>query len=553
MSSASSSSCSGSSMYGNYNGTVVESWKPKQPKRRRRTTLPELLQLRETHGLFQQRRYRGYGCGSASNPNSNSNHVASTGYLSYRGAWNPTRMQNTILIVGPGTPASTVRPIRTKTESRSSVDEESNSSSSLSSTNSNESDGAEDESEEVDHDGMEEDDDNDARDSDNDDEDDSSAEGFYQFMRSNFGSSEGADESSSEEESVARGSNRTKTTRNYFPSMRHGGCINTAAWLSTDCGWRISTRNGDADSAVCAVESEELPTQVVTSGDDRLLKIWDVSEAMGSSSPLAGGTATLTPFSSSSTNKNAYEHRERWQSFYDSRRKKRDEIVDGYDNDYRPQGTVRLMTTISTGHKGNVFHVTPLNGKPGTFATCGADGFLRLVDAERSCSSGGGAHTGGSDNNSSSAVIHPMYDHNSDGNSQSFDPENPLAYFLRNSSGMCFSHTMLDDVNVGLLCSEKGLLRFDFRLSPREQCTKSLLPRTVISSGSMVRPLLACKACTVLRTDSSMGTKRSTSGGSNYVFGTSCYILRNHLESFMKLSFTLLLIHLSSDPTLHDV
>ena len=531
------SSTSGSSIYRNCNDTIVESWKPKQPKRRRRTTLPELLKLRETHGLFQQRKYRGHGCGSVSS--SNPNHVASTSYLSYRGAWNPTRMQNTILVVGPGTPASTVRPIRSNPESGSSVDdEESNSASSFMSASSNESDGTEDENEnrnenegpeEGDHDRMEEEDDGDgdARNSDDDDEseeeDDSSAEGFYQFMRSNFGSSEGAGESSSEEESVARGStNRARTTKNYFPTMRHGGCINTAAWLTSDCGWRISARNGHDDFAVCAVESEELPTQLVTTGDDRLLKVWDVSEAMGGTSPLAGGTATLTPFSSSDTNKNAYEHRERWQSFYDSRRKKSDEIVDGYDNDYRPQGTVRLLTTVSTGHRGNVFHVTPLNGRPGTFATCGADGFLRLVDVERSCSSGGGAHTGGSDNNSSSAVIHPMYEHNSEGNPQSFDPENPFAYFLRNSSGMCFSHTMLDDVNVGLLCSEKGLLRFDFRLSPREQCTKSLLPQTVFTSGSMARPLLACKACTVLRTDSGMGKKSNTSGGSTYVFGTSC-------------------------------
>jgi hypothetical protein len=430
--------------------------------------------------------------------------------------------------VGPGTPASTVRTTREKTESRSSVDEEENEEANLASSNSGESDDEENDNESSeeennedeiveDNDGTENNYDSEERDS--DDDDNSSSQGFHHFMRSNFGSSEDTDDSSSEEESVAPGSSGRNSAKNYFPSMRHGGCINTAAWLTSDCGWRLSTSNRDAHSVVRAVETEEVPTQVVTSGDDRLLKVWDVSEAMGSTSPLAGGSATLTPFSSSSmATENLYEYRERWQSFYDSRRKNSDDIVDEYGNDYRPQGTVRLLATVATGHRGNVFHVTPLKERPGTFATCGADGFLRLVDVERSCPSGGGSHN--NESNSSSAVIHPMYDHNSDGNPHLFDPENPLAYFLRNSSGMCFSHTMLDGANVGLLCSEKGLLRFDFRLSPREQCTKSLLPRTVMSSGSAVRSLLACKACAVLRTGSDVGTVNASSGGSTYVFGT---------------------------------
>jgi hypothetical protein len=250
-------------------------------------------------------------------------------------------MQNTILVVGPGTPASTVRSTREKTDINRSNDEEeheeSNSSSSSSSSlpsqppNLDESNFAEGESEELeaendedecigDRDGMEEDYDSDERDS--DDGDDSSSEGFYQFMRSNFGDSEDADDSSSDEETAAQRGNRTKSTKNYFPSIRHGGCINTAAWLSSDCGWRLSVRSNDNDAVVHALETEELPTQIVTSGDDRLLKVWDVSEAMGSTSPLAGGTATLTPFSSSSANSNLYEYRERWLSFHDSRQKK---------------------------------------------------------------------------------------------------------------------------------------------------------------------------------------------------------------------------------------
>ena len=503
---------------------IVKSWEPKEPKRCRRTTLPELLQLRETHGLFQQRKYRGHGYRSATNPN----HVASKEYLSYRAAWNPTRMQNAILIVGPGTPASSVKATaRKRSESigeREGGDGESNSSQSSQSDaeesevgdldiDDDEDDRMEDDSE------MEEDDDDSIH---YDDDEDSEGE-VRQYMR--FGSDvdedEDEDESiSSDDESLVQGSSRTKPTKKFYPSLRHGGCINTAAWLTSECGWRLSTRNGDESSDICAVDTEELPTQVVTSGDDRLLKVWDVSEAMGSASPLAGGTATFTPFSSYRANDKIYQCREKWQSMYDSRRSSSDGIVD----EYRPPGTVRLLATVSTGHRGNVFHVTPLKGRRGTFATCGADGFLRLVDVERASSGGSGSRNRSSDGASSTAVIHPMYDQISDGNSHLFDPENPLAYFLRNSSGMCFSHTMLDDANVGLLCSEKGLIRFDFRLSPREQSTRSLLPQTIVSFGSRVRSLLVCKACAVLRTDAGVFTNNLTDGGSTYVFGTLCWL-----------------------------
>ena len=445
-------------------------------------------------------------------------------------------MQNTILVVGPGTPASSVKASSRKRAESSgrSDDEESN----LSSSNVDGGDSAQDEElvvERNEDDGMEEDDDDDDEDDDDDDDDDEGTSSeLYRYMH--FGSSEDTDDSaSSDNESAARGSNSAKPRKNFFPSMRHGGCINTAAWLTSDCGWRLSTRNGE-DSGVSVVETEELPTQVATSGDDRLLKIWDVSEAMGSVSPLAGGTATFTPFSSYRATDNLYQEREQWQSIYDSRRSKRDEIV----GEYRPPGTVRLLATVSTGHRGNVFHVTPLKGRKGTFATCGADGFLRLVDVERASSVCGGTRNN-SGENSSTAVIHPMYDHNSEGNPNIFDPENPLAFFLRNSSGMCFSHTMVDDANVGLLCSEKGLLRFDLRLSPREQSTRSLLPRTVMSSGSRVRSLLACKACTVLRTDSGVGTENRTGGGSTYAFGTFYSIC--FLRSLVNITFALYLTH----------
>ena len=574
MSSVSASTSTSSSINSSFSDEIVETWNPhshSQRQRRRRTTLPELLQLRQTHGLVKQRR-RGYGY------KSNPNHVASTSYLSYRGAWNPTRMQNTILVVGPGTPASAVRTTqeekaksrRGDNNSNSNSDEEDNeesnsssssssasaSSASSASANYDESNDEEEEEKEEgegmngdehdeEHSRMEEDDD----DNDDDDEaresddDDSGSAGFYEFMRNNYGDSEEGDSSSGEESIVQRRS-KTTSTYNYRPSMRHGGCINTAAWLSSDCGWRLSTasiENGDISNiGVRAIETEEIPTQLVTSGDDRLLKVWDVSEAMGNTSPFAGGTATSTPFSSSSSSSssaenNYYGYKERWQSIYDSRRRNDDEFIDGCGNDYRPPGTVRLLATVSTGHKGNVFHVTPLKGRPGMFATCGADGFLRLVDVER-CSSNGEAANGSGSNsssNSSTVVVHPMYDHNNDesGNPRLFDPENPLSYFLHRNSGMCFSHTMLDDSNVGLLCSEKGLLRFDLRLSPREQSTKSLLPKTALSSaGSVFRSMRACKACTVLPNNCGGGKENNNIGGSTYVFGTCCVILLVVLE-----------------------
>jgi hypothetical protein len=541
---------------------VVETWqsqsKSQSQQCRRRTTLPELLQLRQTHGMFQRHGQR-QGYGSVSNLNNNRHlHDESLDYLSYRGAWNPTRLQNSILVVGPGTPASTVQfSAKAKSnkmnhqgrdnDNEEGGNEESSSSSSSSSSpsssnsnsnsNSDENDDEEQEedeeqdnssneeehSEERERNRMDEDDDDDDEDTDAEDaededaeesdDDDSGSEGFYEYMRNNGDSDD--EDLSSQEEPDLNGRTRSRT---MLTSMRHGGCINTSAWLTSDCGWRLSTTN----NGVHAVESTEIPTQVVTSGDDRLLKVWDVAEAIGNTSPLAGGMSTWTPFSSSLSriNDDYYGYKERWQSFVDARRRN-DDGEYGCSGDYHPPGTVRLLTSVSTGHKGNVFHVTPLKGRPGMFATCGADGFLRLVDVERSCSNDGGANRSSSGSGSSStAVVHPMYDDDTRNNPRLFDPENPLAFFLRNSSGMCFSHTMIDDSDVGLLCSEKGLIRFDLRLSPREQSTKSLLPRTARSSGSMVRSMRSCKACAVLPVNTDGGLGKGNGGGSTYAFGT---------------------------------
>ena len=541
-------------MHESYSDAVVKSWQSQsksQSQQCRRTTLPELLQLRQTFGMFK-RRGRRQGYESVSNLNRNRHlHDESLNYLSYRGAWNPTRLQNSILVVGPGTPASTVQfSVKAKSnktnhqerdsdnedgeheESHLSSSSSSSSSSSPSSSSNSKSDesddGKQEEDEEQDNSSNEEqhseererkrmDEGDDHNDEDEDmeesDDDDSGSEGFYEYMRNN-GDSDDEDLSSQEESDL----NGRTSSRTILTSMRHGGCINTSAWLTSDCGWRLSTTN----NGVHAVESTEIPTQVVTSGDDRLLKVWDVSEAIGNTSPLAGGMSTWTPFSSSSSriNDDYYGYKERWQSFVDARRRN-DDGEYGCSGDYHPPGTVRLLTSVSTGHKGNVFHVTPLKGRPGMFATCGADGFLRLVDVERSCSNGESANASSSGSGSSStAVVHPMYDDDTRNNPRLFDPENPLAFFLRNSSGMCFSHTMIDDSDVGLLCSEKGLIRFDLRLSPREQSTKSLLPRTARSSGSMVRSMRSCKACAVLPVNTDGGVGKGNGGGSTYAFGT---------------------------------
>lgn len=240
------------------------------------------------------------------------------------------------------------------------------------------------------------------------------------------------------------------------PSIRHGGCINTAAWL--DCGWKISSPGRNA------VVSEECPTQLVTSGDDLCVKFWDVSQAMGMNSPLAGGSDTLCPYSAPEPLLDVNELRSKWQRYYEG------------TNSKLPAGTVIPLATINTGHMNNVFHATPLRGQPGKVATCAADGFLRLADLH---------------SDHSTVVISPEYDDRSD---------------LMFRPAMCFSHHFLSQ-NTGLLCSERGLRRFDLRVPPREQSTRSLL----------VGSLKGCKACAVWS-----ASKSSTSldeGDSAYVFG----------------------------------
>ena len=92
---------------------------------------------------------------------------------------------------------------------------------------------------------------------------------------------------------------------------------------------------------------------------------------------------------------------------------------------------------MRTGHRGNVFHATPLFDKPGNVLTCAADGLLNLCNIETEAIS----------------II--------------LASEGSL-------KGMCFSHHMLDQ-NTGLICSESGLRRFDLRVPRLSQSSDPLL------------------------------------------------------------------------------
>ena len=305
----------------------------------------------------------------------------------------------------------------------------------------------------------------------------------------------------------------TMQPREVARSLKHGGCINTACWLDVD--WRISTvshedsgndyflsneglitsssfasnnneysnspssssspRQSDYGKFTTPTLSTEVPTQICTSGDDHLIKFWDVAASMGSISPLPGGSATVTPFSSPSMPmKASSELISQWKNH-----------GDGYYTEPHSSmrhhqchlpGIAHPLLTLTTGHRGNVFHVTPVPFSPGKVATCAADGYLRLTDIEvhstltspllnrvrsNSTSSAGG--------DSAAVVISPEYSSNNN------------EYMM---DKMCFSHTFLN-ANEGLVCSEQGLLHFDLRLPARSQ-----------KRGSLIDELSkTCKAC----------------------------------------------------------
>jgi WD40 repeat protein len=390
-----------------------------------------------------------------------------------------------ILAVGPGTPASVVM-----TPSVSAAQASSSSSSSASSSSRSEDVAASDE----DNDGSDEGHGMEEEDSDVEEEEESRPEGRNRWVSGNQNQNDDSSDSSTSAQRVvestlldwyasgsdsepdggpAMGNNAMKAPA---PSMRHGGCINTAAWM--DCGWRIST----AGHAAEAVPSEDCPTQLVTSGDDHLVKFWDVREGLGSTTPLSGGFSTLCPFSAPKCRDREGAHKW-WKDHY--AKTKTQKIA----------GTVLPLATLQTGHRGNVFHVTPITGKPGKVATCGADGYLRVADLE----------TG-----DSSVIVSPEFEDDLGG----LLPAGLLS--LR--AGMCFSHHFLNK-NTGLLCSERGLRRFDLRLPPREQPTRSLL-------GGRFR---ACKACAIWSSPESASSLEE--GDSIYVFGTFYFVVSEVTKS----------------------
>lgn len=270
-------------------------------------------------------------------------------------------------------------------------------------------------------------------------------------------------------------------SQSWKSDLRHSGCINTACWL--DVPWRLSSSNSSSNSNeqyfVINDEGNEYnsfnyhgwnktascPTQLATSGDDRVVKLWDARFAMGSANPQHDGWDTFSPLSST---KRPSGYQAGWKKFYKDHK------------DLAVAGSVIPLATISTGHSRNVFHVSPISQSPGKLLTCAADGFLRLIDIV---------------SNTSSVVINP-FSHNDE-----------LSSFLSLGGGLAFSHVMLG-AQTGLLCSERGLHLFDLRLPAGEQSTQSLLASSIadspISDSASVSSESystsnGCKACAVWR------------------------------------------------------
>ena len=407
----------------------------------RRMTIPELLASRQSGAL------------RTIHPRDTS------AKLSSAVAWNTCRMQNMILAVGPGTPAAA-----------SVAQNEHEESSSSSSSSSQDMEQEEHKFEEESDDDMEE---TDASNNQNNGDgeagprfrrsldlgnDAQSADLVERIVLEYLEAADGADDES--EESVPE---EIMATGNFVPSVRHGGCINTAAWLTSP--WRLSLP-GHGASAI-AVDSNDCPTQLLTSGDDRTVKFWDVRYAMGTANPIPGGRYAQCPFADKSE-----------CELYDWKK----HAALGYPL----AGIVIPLVSLSTGHRGNVFHVTPVDHLPGKVVTCAADGYLRMADVDRP-------------DESSTIIVSPEYANS--------DDLLPAGLFLR--SGMCFSHHFLN-ANTGLLCGERGLKRFDLRLSPREQSSRSLLGNDQV-----------CKSCAIWSASSSS----SDDIDSAYVFGKSVVFL----------------------------
>lgn len=243
--------------------------------------------------------------------------------------------------------------------------------------------------------------------------------------------------------------------RSWLPSLRHGGCINTACWLDTD--WRVvsNTNNNTFATAVPLIDNKT-PTQILTSGDDRLIKIWDVRTSMDTTAEVVGGGGawdTLVPLCWRDDSKTTTKTHQAWKHVYNN---------NNSSNNRRVPGSVQLLATLVSGHSGNVFHICP--GEAGKILTSGMDGYLRLSDLERE---------------TSSVVVDPLVHEEDDG----------YGLYAR----MAFSHQMFTP-HTGLLCSERGLHRFDIRIPPREQSRTSLL-QSPEDEGSDQGGATSCKIC----------------------------------------------------------
>lgn len=276
--------------------------------------------------------------------------------------------------------------------------------------------------------------------------------------------------------------------RSWAPQIRHESCINTACWL--DVPWRLSV-NADR-LATTVAPSWEAPTQIITSGDDHMVKFWDVRQAMGSTSPKPNGWDVFGPFSSSTAPQ---------PPCCGSTNLVTRTSVPAHG---MPPGAVVPLASISSGHLGNVFHVTPVPSSPGLVLTCGADGQLRKCHVERPQSSG--------------LVMRPQQQRTRGGGGENDDNSDLDDYLMMTALGMAYSHQLLTE-HTGLLCSDRGLFRFDMRVGPRDQSRHAFKLIAKKQSWQSYSYLSGIKACAVW--SPSLGTNEAKEGhlvDSNYVF-----------------------------------
>jgi hypothetical protein len=330
---------------------------------------------------------------------------------------NRRRLQNMILAVGPGTPASCIMQgdeygVINEDEEDEDEDDEEEGQSGDDSANEEEVQeevgGGDDDDDEEDDDGEVGEGDVEGRDACSDRD---SASRYDNPARSTSRAAPRFLRHATHQHHHERTHSGTNSNNTMMSSMIHGGCINTASWL--DSGWRISTvyqedtinphsqlhgHDDVDDGSVCRnfgfmsssgtrclgnivqpIGSNEYPTQLVTSGDDKLLRFWDVSNSMGRISPWPGGDGTRTPYSSFPSSDTIVDV---WKN------RCRNRCIGGDDGHYSQSpaqilpGVVRPLATLNSGHHGNVFHVTTVPHSPGKFVTCGADGYLRLHNVE---------------------------------------------------------------------------------------------------------------------------------------------------------------------------